>query len=209
MNSSEKIDYMLNQIREKARISPKGFLPIRVASLLYYDEATGMVDEDAVLFSASEQLTVLRKLQDDGLIHLWDFDADKRVALVVLDELDITTDKSPYETVAEPEFLETTTIGGELILNIRTGKIKYNGVHAELNPNSQEFNALSSMMKSPDGLLSYTDFLGEKYQKTKQMDMAKIINNIKIVLKILPASKTSQKDIFINKKNLGYILEKK
>src|SRR5690606_8091442 len=113
-----------------------------------------------------------------------------------------------YEVLKEPEFLETNTTGGELVLNTRTGKITYNGADTELNPNSQEFSVLCRMVQSHDGLLSYKDFLGEGYQKTKQMDMAKVINNIKTALKILPASKTSQKDIINNKKNLGYILAK-
>jgi hypothetical protein len=113
MNSKEKIEYLIHEIKERARISPHGAFHLPITYVL----GEGL----AIIFSEKEQREVLEKFQVDGLI--WIIEQDKEGAWVALINLDADSDESPYAgsqsgtQLIQPYVLKTNLEKGLLSIN--------------------------------------------------------------------------------------------
>lgn len=96
MTPKEKIEHILDKVREKARISPAGFFYVELCPILDIEGNGGIPDEAPVIFSRADQVSILRKLEKDRLLFSIEFEKDYKGAWVALRELDKESDVNPY-----------------------------------------------------------------------------------------------------------------
>lgn len=87
---------MLNQVRERARISPAGFFFVSCSPVLDIKGNRGVPDEAPVTFSQADQVSILQKFEKDGLLFSIEFEKDYKGAWVALMNLDKDDDVNPY-----------------------------------------------------------------------------------------------------------------
>lgn len=210
MNSKEKIQYVADMIREKARITPPGFVHVDCFQVLDIEGNGGIPDEADVLMRCSEQISILQKFEKDHLIFFLDIDEDCRGAWMALDKLDKYSDDYPYDSqgnVIEKETsIEVSVRGGVLIINEITGFVKLNKKESILNPGSKEFRIILTLAKNDKHQATYSELIGEKSTKDKARMLGFSIRNLKKFLGILPGKKAINKDIIENIKKYGYKL---
>lgn len=95
---------------------------------------------------------------------------------------------------------------GLLTLNESAGSVQLNDVKASINPQTQEFAILHTLMSSDEYLATYTDLLGEKSSKDAKRKLGFVIRNLKGILGILPKEQAKNKDCILNIKGHGYKL---
>jgi DNA-binding response OmpR family regulator len=95
---------------------------------------------------------------------------------------------------------------GNLTLNESAGSVQLNEVKASINPQSQEFAFLRTLMSSDGYLATYIDLLGEKPSKIAKRKLVFIIRNTKEILGILPKGQAQNQDCIENIKGHGYKL---
>ncbi len=95
---------------------------------------------------------------------------------------------------------------GLLTLNESAGSVQLNEVKANINPQTQEFAILHTLMSSDEYLATYTDLLGENPSKDAKRKLGFIIRNIKEILGILPKGQAKNRDCIENIKQHGYKL---
>lgn len=95
---------------------------------------------------------------------------------------------------------------GTLTLNESAGSVQLNEVKATINPQSQEFAFLRTLMISDGYLATYTDLLGEKPSKDAKRKLVFVIRNAKEILGILPKGEAKNRDCIENIKGHGYKL---
>ncbi len=211
MTSKEKIEYMLNKIREKARISPYGVFKLDCSTMV--DEYYGLPPENApVIFSRREQIDILYKFEKDGLLFDVSFESGDRDAIIILMNLDINTNDNPYDEAGRiknvPKIeinnkVELRTKKGLLVVNEKTGFVKLNKVVVELNPLSKEFELLILLVNSPNRQSAYSQILKVNNKDTRR-NLGFTLKKLKKGLGILPKGNSKNEDIFENIKGFGY-----
>lgn len=122
MNSKEKIEYMLNLIREKAKISPPGPFYIRINPLLDIGNNRGIPDEAPIVFSISDQISILEKFEKDGLLFGVNLDEDYKGGWIILGSLDINGDDNPYNKTEVEGIDEVGSGKGKPFTSIKGGE---------------------------------------------------------------------------------------
>lgn len=95
---------------------------------------------------------------------------------------------------------------GLLTLDESAGSVQLNDVKRTINPQSQEFVFLRTLMISDGHLATYTDILGKKPSKDAKRKLGFIIRNTKELLGILPKGQAENQDCIENIKGHGYKL---
>lgn len=95
---------------------------------------------------------------------------------------------------------------GLLTLDESAGSVQLNDVKRTINPQSQEFAFLRTLMISDGYLATYTDLLGEKPSKDAKRKLVFVIRNAKEILGILPKGEAKNQDCIENIKGHGYKL---
>jgi hypothetical protein len=187
MKAAEKLQFIKELIHERAQISPAGILKIQL--------------KDQPSFPTGEQILILKKLEQEGLISNLNA-IGKAVSFWV-----ISTFGDYVKTVKPDADLISITIGtNTLSIDKVTAAIRLNTVEAILNPKSQEFAALLKLATAKNHQIAYSDILGESVSKTTKRNLTFVIRNLKEALGILPAKKAKNKDIIKNIKGVGYKL---
>lgn len=149
MTSKEKIKYLLEKIKEKARISPLGAFYLPLVTVIDVDANGGVPDGAPVVFSLNEQRDVLEKFESDLLI--WIIEQDDRGAWVALCNLDIEAEGSPYDAsqsgtlLVKPYSIKTDLEKGVLVVNEKPVFISTKG-GKENNP----LRLLKTLIKDPE-----------------------------------------------------------
>lgn len=156
MTAKEKISFMIEEVRELARLNAvNSILSLRLEPVYFHeDESLRYIPDDAPLqFSVANQIDVLNKFKADGLISNLDVDSENRVAYFCIDKLDIDSDDNPYAlsksgTVlpAPAEQKETDLEKG--ILTLKTGQTVF--VTALSGKENNALRLLLTLMKEPD-----------------------------------------------------------
>lgn len=120
----------------------------------------------------------------------------------------VTPEQPKIETLPTPKnkVLRVQLRQGSLTLNESAGTVQLNDVKASINPQSQEFEFLRTLMISDGHMATYKDFLGEKHSKDAQRKLGFIIRNTKKLLGILPKGQARNQDCIENVKKHGYKL---
>ena len=206
MNSKEKIEFMLRKIREKAQINPPGVFRIDCVTVVDAGER-GIPDGAPVLISQEDQISILRKMKDDGLLFTLDFDEDYRSAWITLMSLERGSDANPYEKIEErkdPQLIELLVVGGKLAINTDTGFVRLDKVERTLNPASKEFKFLMALVVAKNHRASYDELIGREGTKVNRRTFGYTVNGLKTALGILPKKRAKNKDIIRNIKKYGY-----
>lgn len=210
MNSREKIEYMLQKVRGKARISPAGFFYIDCSPYIDIEANGGAPDDAPVLFSQADKVSTLRKFEADGLLFGVEFEKNYKGAWVALMNLDKDSDVNPYNNNGEAnngkQTIETAVQGGILAINERTGYVRLNKVEKTLNPKGKEFKVILTLVKNADHQATYSELMGGDDGKLKRRPLGFVIRNLKETLLILPKKKSKNGDIIKNMKDYGYKL---
>lgn len=210
MNSREKIEYMLQKVRGKARISPVGFFYVDCSPHIDIEENGGVPDDAPVLFSRADQVSTLRKFKEDGLLFGVEFEKDYKGAWVALMNLDKDSDINPYDNNGEvsknKQTIEVAVQGGVLAINERTGYIKLNKIEKNLNLSGREFKVILTLIKNDNHQATYSELIGREDTKPRRRPLGFTLRNLKETLCILPKNKAKNKDIIKNIKNYGYKL---
>jgi len=187
MKAGEKLQFIKDLIHERAQISPAGILKVQL--------------KDQPLFPATEQILILKKLEQEKLIDNLNV-IGKAVSFWVIS----TFGNYVHENKADGDVV-TVEIGTDtLSINIHTGTVRLNNVEASLNPKSQEFETILKLAKAKNHQITYVDILGESVSKTTKRNLTFVIRNLKEALKILPTKTAKNKDIIKNIKGVGYKL---
>jgi len=187
MKAEEKLQFIKDLIHERAQISPAGILKFQL--------------KDQPSFPATEQILVLKKLEQEKLIDNLNV-IGKAVSFWVIS----TFGNYVHENKADSD-VATAEIGTDtLSINTHTGAVRLNNVEASLNPKSQEFETILKLTKAKNYQITYVDILGESVSKTTKRNLTFVIRNLKEALKILPTKTAKNKDIIKNIKGLGYKL---
>lgn len=107
---------------------------------------------------------------------------------------------------------EVNEIKIPLSLHPITGDFSFLGHRGTLNPKSQEFKVISTLLSSENHLAEYATLIqtyrtyNPESSKVLKPELAQIIKNIKEKLSILPTTPESKPDIISNVKNVGYRL---
>jgi hypothetical protein len=187
MKPAEKIQFVKELIHERAQISRAGVLRLQL--------------KDQPLLPVSEQVLILKKLEQEGLIK--DLSViGKAVCFWV-----ISTFANYLDNNKTNDDVVTIEIGSNtLSIDKVTATVRLNTVQAIFNPKSQEFAALLKLATAKGNQISYADILGDSISKTTKRNLTFVIRNIKEALGILPAKKAKNKDIIKNIKGVGYKL---
>ncbi len=120
----------------------------------------------------------------------------------------VTPEQPKIEALPTPKnkILSVQLRQGNLTLNESAGTVQLNDLKASINPQSQEFEFLRTLMISDGYLATYTDLLGEKPSKDAKRKLGFIIRNTKELLGILPKGKANNPDCIENVKKHGYKL---
>ena len=187
MKPAEKIQFVKELIHERALISPAGILKLQL--------------KDQPSFPVKEQLLVLKKLEQEGLI------GDINVIGKAVSFWVISTFANYLHPDVAGDDLITVQIGDHtLSIDKVTATVHLNSVEAILNPKSQEFETLLKLATVKNHQITYADLLGDSASKTTKRNLTFVIRNIKEALAILPAKKAKNKDIIKNIKGVGYKL---
>jgi hypothetical protein len=187
MKPAEKIQFIKELIHERAQISPAGILKFQL--------------KDQPSFPANEQILILKKLEQEGLIS--DLNViGKAVSFWIISTFANHLHDNKVDTDVITLEIGTNTLSIDKV----TAAIRLNTVEAILNPNSQEFAALLKLATAKNHQVSYAEILGESISKTSKRNLTFVIRNIKEALGILPAKKAKNKDIIKNIKGVGYKL---
>jgi hypothetical protein len=94
-------------------------------------------------------------------------------------------------------------------LNLINGNFTLNELSGTFTPKGQEFKFMKALLESSDHQAEYSSLIntiwsGRENSKANRNDLALLLKKIKTKLKILPASKSENKDIFQNIKGFGY-----
>jgi hypothetical protein len=109
-------------------------------------------------------------------------------------------------------FLKTLEKPADFQFDLKTGDFIFYNTHGNLPLGGQEFKVFSTLYSSLDFQADYLRLIKsynptvEIAQKSHRDDLFVIIRNLKERLNILPATKTSNSDIFKNNKKIGYRL---
>jgi hypothetical protein len=101
MNAEEKIEYVLNKVREQAKINPSGMLYIDYTSVGDYEANGPIPDEVPIILSQIDQINILKKFHQDNLIHIWDWEKDHKGVWISIVDLDKKPDEKPSEFLDE------------------------------------------------------------------------------------------------------------
>ena len=187
MKAEEKLQFIKDLVHERAQISPAGILKFQL--------------KDQPSFPATEQILILKKLEQEKLIDNLNV-IGKAVSFWVIS----TFGTYLHENKADND-LVTLEIGiNTLSINIHSGAVRLNAIETMLNPKSQEFQTILKLATHKNHQVTYADILGESVSKTTKRSLTFVIRNIKEALGILPAKKAKNKDIIKNIKGLGYKL---
>lgn len=187
MKAAEKLQFIKDLIHERAQISPAGILKIQL--------------KDQASFPATEQVLVLKKLEQEELISNLNV-IGKAVSFWVIS----TFANYVHENKTDSDVV-TAEIGTDILsINTHTGTIRLNNVEASLNPKSQEFETILKLIKAKNHQITYADVLGQSVSKTTKRNLTFVIRNLKEALRILPTKTAKNKDIIKNIKGVGYKL---
>lgn len=187
MKPADKIQFVKELIHERAQISRAGVLRLQL--------------KDQPLLPVSDQVLILKKLEQEGLIK------DLNVIGKAVSFWVISTFGDYVKPIKTDDDLISVTIGANtLSIDKVTATVRLNTVQAIFNPKSQEFAALLRLTTAKGNQITYADVLGESVSKTTKRNLTFVIRNIKEALGILPAKKAKNKDIIKNIKGVGYKL---
>lgn len=187
MKAGEKLQFIKDLIHERAQISPAGILKFQL--------------KDTLSFSTNEQILVLKKLEQEGLIK------DLNVIGKAVSFWVISTFANYLHPDVAGDDLITVQIGDHaLSIDKVTTMVSLNTVQAIFNPKSQEFAVLLKLATAKNNQVTYAEILGDSVSKTSKRNLTFVIRNIKEALGILPAKKAKNKDIIKNIKGVGYKL---
>jgi hypothetical protein len=187
MKPAEKIQFVKELIHERAQISRAGVLRLQL--------------KDQPLLPVSDQILILKKLEQEGLIK------DLNVIGKAVSFWVISTFGDHVTPIKTDDDLISVTIGtNTLSIDKVTATVRLNTVQAIFNPKSQEFATLLKLATAKNNQVIYADILGESVTKTTKRNLTFVIRNIKEALGILPAKKAKNKDIIKNIKGVGYKL---
>ncbi len=187
MKAGEKLQFIKDLIHERAQISPAGVLKLQL--------------KDQPSLPVSEQILVLRKLEQEGLIK------DLNVIGKAVSFWVISTFANYLHADVSGDDIITVQIGDHtLSIDKVTAMVRLNTVEAIFNPKSQEFAALLKLATGKNHQVTYADILGDSVSKTSKRNLTFVIRNLKEALGILPAKKAKNKDIIKNIKGVGYKL---
>ena len=184
MKAGEKLQFIKESIHERAQISPAGILKLQL--------------KDQPSFPVSEQILVLKKLEQDDLIR------DLNVIGKAVSFWVISTFANHLNNKVDTDIITVEIGTNTLSIDKVTAAIRLNTVQAILNPKSQEFAALLKLATAKNHQITYSDILGESVSKTTKRNLTFVIRNLKEALGILPAKKAKNKDIIKNIKGVGY-----
>jgi hypothetical protein len=187
MTPVQKIQFIKVLIHERAQISPAGILKLQL--------------KDQSSLSVKEQILILKKLEQEGLIGDLNI-IGKAVSFWVISTFANYLNENKADTDVITIKIGTNTLSIDKV----TAAVRLNTVEAIFNPKSQEFDTLLKLATTRNHQVTYTDILGESVTKTTKRNLTFVIRNIKEVLGILPAKKAKNKDIIKNIKGLGYKL---
>lgn len=161
MTSKEKIEYMLHEIREAARISPSRGVHVSIQPVLDVEANGGVPDGAPVLFSVDEQVSVLEKFEAKDLIDLVIFDDDRRGAAMLLYKLDIDSDDNPFEKSSNlPRGNKKA-----LTTNLKRGVLVINGKSISISTSAGKENyplqLLRTLVKDPEKDWFKDEILGD------------------------------------------------
>ena len=187
MTPAQKIRHVKDLIHERAQISPAGVLRLQL--------------KDQLSFPIEEQITILKKLEQEGLIDRLSMVGRTAIFWVI----------STFGNYLDEQKADTDIITVEIGTNILsidkvTATVRLNTVQTIFNPKSQEFAALLKLATAKNHQVAYADILGESVSKTTKRNLTFVIRNIKEALGILPTKKAKNKDIIKNIKGVGYKL---
>jgi len=210
MKSEEKIEYMLNKVRKIARINPAGYFFVDCVPHIDIEANGGVPDEAPILFSTADQIMVLKKFDQDGLLFGLKLDKKRKGAWTVLMNLDKDSDENPYKIKSEKhkdkQMLEVSVLSGKLEINENTGFVKLNKIGNTLNIKGGEFKVILTLVKNKDHQATYTQLIEGGDIKTKRRPLGFTVRNLKRALGILPKKRSKNKDIIQNIRSVGYKL---
>jgi hypothetical protein len=187
MKPAEKIQFVKELIHERALISRAGVLRLLL--------------KDQPMFPTYEQILVLKKLEQEGLISNLTVIGNAVCFWV------ISTFANYLRSDVVDDDLITVQIGDHtLSIDKATAAVRLNSVEAIFNPKSQEFETLLKLAIAKNHQVTYADILGSSVSKTTKRNLTFVIRNIKEAVGILPAKKAKNKDIIKNIKGVGYKL---
>jgi hypothetical protein len=187
MKASEKLQFIKDLIHERAQISPAGILKLQL--------------KDQPSLPVSEQILVLKKLEQEGLI------GDLNIIGKAVSFWVISTFANYLHPDVSGDDIITVQIGDHtLSIDKVTATVRLNTIEAIFNPKSQEFAVLLKLATAKNNQVTYSDILGDSVSKTTKRNLTFVIRNIKEALGILPAKKAKNKDIIKNIKGVGYKL---
>ena len=152
MTSREKIEYVWDRVIERARISPVGFFYIRCTPLIDIELNKGIPDDAPIVISREEQLSIIRKFEEDGLLLFVDYKSDKDGVWAALSDPEIKDKNgSPYifsttGTQIEPEEKTTTNLG-KGVLCIKGKEVR---VGTKSGAETNSLMLLKTLMKEPE-----------------------------------------------------------
>ncbi len=187
MTPVQKIQFIKVLIHERAQISPAGVLRLQL--------------KEQPLFPVREQIIVLQKLEQEGLINNLTVIGNAVCFWVISTFANyLNENKDDIDVI-------TIEIGTNILsIDKVTAAVRLNTVEAIFNPKSQEFETLLKLATAKNHQVAYTDIIGDSVSKTTKRNLTFVMRNLKQALGILPAKKAKNKDIIKNIKGLGYKL---
>jgi len=191
----------------------------RVELLGKYNEITFNYNNQEIDgISAREFEYIFKHLRKDGPLEksIQDYQYDDRVYFLTvnpeafypfLDDVRKRINELEKGTLSESVKNEIP-----LCLNLRTGDFSFYNTKGNFSPAGQEFKVLKTLYEDKDHQAKYLALIQsyrpliEEATKGQKDDLYLIIRNIKEVLNILPATETSNQDVFKNIKSYGYRL---
>lgn len=216
MTAREKIDFIIKEIRELARLNPVGsfITPYISLSPTYVLPEDAIYPEEAVLaISTEERISILFKFQQDSLIKDLDISENSDFAYFSIDKLEIDSDETPYvnsksgTVLPEPAKSEETDLDRGILI-LQTGQTVYlTGLSGRENNAVRLFRTLVS---NPDKEWSEDEIL-EDWEGANCIMNPKLSERIYQAYIALAEKVQNQTDIadFIGVRNKNYRLNTK
>jgi len=165
MTAREKIDFVIRQVKELARLNPANAkLSFELSSVYFHeDESLRYIPDDAPLqLSVSNQIDILNKFQYDGLISNLDIALDDTFAYFTVSGLDIDSEDNPYSYSKSGTVLSKSDKTAETdidrgILVLRTGQTVF--VAGQSGRENNALRLLKTLMKEPEKQWSEDEIL--------------------------------------------------
>ena len=216
----DEIDYILEILTE---IKSK-FLRTNLAGLRY-DVYLSQVEPDSYWSEEpniyDQKINALNNLKEVGIIKHYEIEERMdneiyhvRYAICKIDEdkLDIYLQNNTSISNELDSDNTVIQIGENLFkFNFHTGDFLLNKTRGNFVPKGQEYNFMQKLLVSKQYQATYAELItavwnGKECSKSSKSDLSLLLKKVKNKLKILPADKSINADIFKNLKGSGYRL---